>query len=1028
MSREDAEEPLIGRHAELDRLRAALAAADAGSARGVLIAGEAGVGKTRLITAVAEEARESDALVLVGRCLDLAEHELPYLAFADALAPLTRDTHPAADAVRGRPALGRVLPQLAVSAAPSSDRLAATLTREVPGRTTPERDIGQLQAFEAVLGLLAELAERRTVVLVIEDLHWADGSTRDLLSFVLSRACGVRLLVLASYRADDVGRGHALRSMLTQLRRVPAVEHLDLHPLDEAHARELVGALATQSIEPSLVARIVSRGEGNPFFLEELLASCVECDGIPDALADLLHARLARLASTTQRVVRIASLADGGASHRALADVAGLDEEELEEALREAVRHNVLVVDGAFHRFRHALLREAVQADLLPGERVRIHAAYARRLVGRTGARQAALLAYHSLESNDLPTALAASLRAASEAQGRGAPSAALRGIEQALRIWDAVPEDQRPSDVDELRLLGRAAFFAGLAGETDRAVSYARSAVELLDGPLGEQVGPERAAAVWRRMALALSMTGAEHESPKAIETAWRFVADAPPSKERAWVLATRAMLQRAFNEFDDAERSALAAIDDARATDVLGAEADALCTLGVLTERKGDVVRARELLRDARDKAVTAGALAAELRAWFALALTHDDETEYAQALAVYDAGMARAAELGLQSSGYGLQLRAHALHLRYITGDWPRELTAIEQGAPSLAAIRLRAAAVNLLVATGRFDEAQASIDELVEHWQWDVGIAREAGAAHAELACWRGEPDVAIAAIERALGWLDQFEPWLLAGVRLAALGIGAAARAAEAARGNGDDAAEADAIAVGERLLGHARDHAERGQTRGATLGKEGAAWLARADAEASWLRGAPEPELWRRAVDAFDYGAVYEQAVCRWRYAAALLRVAAAGQVATGNATGGSDARADPQTEAASQLMAAEAVAERLGARPLLAEVRGLASRARIGRRPRPAPGADGNPLTEREHAVLERVALGSTNRQIGADLYISEKTVSVHLSRAMAKLGASRRAEAVAIAYDRGLLAATENRGPVTEADAAAP
>lgn len=1025
MAREGTEVPLVGRRAELDRLRAALADAGAGSARGVLVAGEAGVGKTRLITTVIDEARAAGAVVLVGRCLDLAEHELPYLAFAEALGPLTADNDVAA-AVASRPALGRVLPQLTLStastvtAAPNPDRIAAALTPEVPGRAAPERDIGQLQAFEAVLGLLAELAERRTVVLVIEDLHWADGSTRDLLSFLLARAAGQRLLVLASYRADDVGRGHPLRSMLTHLRRVPAVEHLDVDPLDEAAAREFVAALATQPIEPHLLTRIISRGEGNPFFLEELLDSCIECDGIPDALADVLHARVARLAPATQRVVRIASLADGGASHRALADVAGLDEEELEEALREAVRHNVLVVDGRFHRFRHALLREAVQADLLPGERVRIHAAYAKRLVGKAGARQAALLAYHSLESNDLPTALSASLRAASEAHSRGAPSAALRGIEQALRIWDAVAEDERPSDMDEMRLLERAAFFAGLVGEPDRAVSYARSAVALLDGPLGAKVGPERAAAIWNRMALALSMTGAEHESPTAIETAWRFVADAPPSKERAWVLATRAKLQRAFNEFDDAERSALAAIDDARAIDVLGAEADALCTLAVLTERKGDVGRSRELLREAKDKAVSAGALVTELRSWFSLAISHDEATEYAEALAVYDAGIARAAELGLQSSLNGLQLRAHALHVRYITGDWPREFDVTEHGAPRFATMRMRAAMVNLLVATGRFDEAQASIERLAEHWQADIGIAREAGAARAELACWRGEYDVAIDAVERALGWLDQFEPWLLAGVRLAALGIAAAARAADVARGNGDDAAEAAAVAAGERLHADARDRVARGQTRGAALGKEGAAWLARVDAEASELRGSPDPELWRRTVAAFDYGAVYEKAICRWRYAAALLRATTYG---TGPAVTGPAAHA----EAASQLAEAEAVAERLGARPLLTEVRALARRARIRQQHRQL-GAAGGPLTEREHAVLERVALGGTNRQIGADLFISEKTVSVHLSRAMAKLGASRRAEAVAIAYERGLLTPPDDRALATEVDAAAP
>lgn len=878
--------PLVGRRAELERLRAALATAGDGEPGAVLLAGDAGVGKTRLLAELTDEAEAAGALVLTGRCLDIAEHGLPYLAFADALAPLT--AHPDASvaaAVRARPALGRLLPQLAGAAPVSPERPLVPVEQETPGRARPEQDVGQLQLFDAVLGLIAELAESRVVMLVVEDLHWADSSTRDLLAFLLSRARRQRLLIVASYRQEDVHRAHPLRPLLAQL----------------------------------------------------------------------------------------------------------------EDALREAVQHHVLVIDTKCYSFRHALLREAVYRDLLPGERVRIHATYAQRLIGKSGGRVAALLAYHSLESNDLPTALEASLRAADEAERRGAPSAALRAIEQALRIWDAVPADRRPAATDELALLKEGSYFAGTSGEPERAVAYARSAVDLLDRTAG--VDPERAAAVWHRLALALMTSNStESESPEAIERAWELVSEAEPSATRAWVLATRATLLRAVNRFDAAADSALAAVADAQAAGALGAEADALCTLAALAEKKGDVAQARDRLRDALAKARRAGALSVELRARYFLGLTHDDDAEYEQALAVYREGAERAAEVGLLWSGYGLELRAHSLYLSYLTGEWPEDdPMRWDRGAPTLAANRMASAYVHLLIARGRFDEAQRLLDDLSPQWRTDLGIARAVGAAGAELAEWRGDHEGAMRIAVRAIHWLDEFEPWLLAGLRLGALGIGAAARAAGAARRRADPAAEAAAIREGEWLLAHVRECAQRGLTRGATLGPEGLAWLARADAEASGLSGPADPARWERAARAFDQGAVYEQALCRLRHAEALL------------------VSADGSELAGQQLGLVHGVAQRLRAVPLAGAVRELARRARIRLPGERAPRDVLDPLTARERAVLERVALGRTNRQVGEELYISEKTVSVHLSRVMAKLGAHRRAEAVAIAYDRGLLAAPE-------------
>lgn len=990
--------PLIGRDAELGQLRAGLERTRAGDPAAVLVSGDAGVGKTRLLGELSEEARAAGALVLTGRCLDIAEHGLPYLAFADALGPLAVHGDTAiAGAVQGRRALGRLLPQVSGGSPMLAERSPGPVEQDSSGRARPELDLGQLQLFDAVLGLLTELSEHRAVVLIIEDLHWADGATRDLLSFLLSRTRQGRLMIVASYRREDVHRAHPLRPVLAQLARLPIVERLELEPFDEYDTRAFIDALAEVPLKPELITSIVRRGEGNAFFTEELIASCIECEGIPDALVDVLLARLERLSSDAQRVVRVVSVADGGASHKALLEVAGLAEAELEEALREAVAHHVLVISPDHYSFRHALLREAVYHDLLPGERVRIHATYGKRLMGLTGGRVAALLAYHSLESNDLPTALEASLRAADEAERRGAPSSALRAIEQALRIWDAVPPEQRPTDTDELALLKEASYFAGTSGEPERAIAYARSAVKQLDRITG--ITPERAAAIWRRLALALITTNsAENESPSAIERAWELLADAAPSTTRAWVLATRAILLRAINQPEAAAVSARAAVADARAAGAPGAEADALCTLAALAQGKGDVAEARELLADALPKARGAGALTVELRARYFLGLTHDDDAEYDKALAVYQEAIERARESGLLSSGYGLELRAHALYLRYVTGDWPADgPSVLDHGAPVLAAHRMAGAGVHLLIARGRFDDAQRVIDDLRAAWRTDLGIARSAGAAATELAEWRGDHVAAMRFAEEAIGWLNEYEQWLLAGIRIGALGIGSAARAAEAARRRLDVDGESRAIATGDGLLTHVRECAERGATRGASLGPEGLAWLARAEAEGSGLRGASDPGLWEHAVNAFDHGAVYEQALCALRHAEALLAGPRSPETAD---------------RAGERLAQVHAVAERLGAEPLLGAVRDLARRARIALPGEAPPRTMVDPLTARERAVLERVALGLTNRQVGEDLYISEKTVSVHLSRVMAKLGASRRAEAVAIAYDRGLLA----------------
>ena len=981
---------LVARGREMKRLRAAVRQVMSGSAAGLLLAGDAGVGKTRMTDEAATVATEAGMLVLTGRSLDVGENGLPYLAVAEALGGL-RD---GADAdLLADPALAGLLPGSAPAVAFEPDGLAPAPPSAV-GTRRREQDIGQLRLFEAVYRLLAELADRHGVLLILEDLHWADGATRSMVSFLLTRLRGQRLLVLATYRTDDLHRRHPLRPLLAELLRVAAVERVDLDPFATPDARQFVAALAEERVGDDVIREVAERSEGNAFFAEELLAAYADCqEGMPATLVDVLLARVERLGEAAQRVVRVASVAGRRVRHTVLAAVADLPEEQLEQALREAVQHHVLVSEGETYSFRHALLSEAVYGDLLPGERVRLHAGYARVLADdELGRGRAAALAHHSLESHDLPTALTASIRAADDAERSSAPAVTLTNLEMALKLWEAVEPDQRPADVTELDLLTRASWAAGTSGDPERAIAYARSAVGIAD----ERNDPEVAARARRRLAQALFMVdGKETEATEALHEAWGLVQDRPPSVTRAWVQGVFARGLRIEGRDDEAREHAAQAVEAARAVGSGGAEADALITLAVLEEGTGRLSRSTELLTEAMQRATEVGAITVELRARYALAVASYEGGLLDDALRALDAGVVRAEETGMLWSDYGFELWLLQVIARHTSGDWDGSEQAAEPAGRRVSgsmAARLASAAALVMVGRGRLAEVDRLVKELRTDWHLDLQIALSTGTVAADLACWRGRPEEAARWVSDALGWAQRAGgQWRMAGIRMAALGVAAHADIAHRPATRKDPSAVAAAVAEGEKLAEHAHEVAERGRPRSGGLGPEGKAWLARVDAELSRLRGPDDPVCWQAAVDAFGYGAVYEQAVCRWRLAEALLG-------------------ADRREEAAAELHKADEIAAKLGAQPLADALRTLARRARI-----PLDGAvvrdTVDPLTPRERSVLSLVALGRTNREVGEELFISEKTVSVHLSRVMAKLGAVRRAEAVAIAYDRELL-----------------
>ncbi|MFK0286020.1 AAA family ATPase [Streptomyces sp. NPDC090499] len=950
MSQRSFGSPLIGRDEELLRLGEVLERARDGRGQAVLVSGDAGVGKTRLLDEVAARAAGGGARVVTGHCVDLGAVGLPYLPFTEILGVLAGDER-----------FGGVL-----AAHPVVERLLGA------GSDSSRDADARLRLFEGVAGLFAELAAAAPLLLILEDLHWADQSSRDLLRFLLSR--GVlprRLAVLASYRADDLHRRHPLRPLLAELVRLPGVERLEVRRLADGEVARLVRALEDRPLSEATVRDIVERAEGNAFYTEELVAAA-DADGMPTGLADLLLIRVEQLSETAQQVLRTAAVAGRRVGHDLLLDAAGLPEEELEAALREAVGRQLLVAgDGDTYAFRHALAREAVYGDLLPGQRARLHGTYARLLAARGGgAATAAERAHHYRESHDLPEALAASVEAAGHARRMGAPAEELRHLEAALDLWPAVPCEARPAGegLDPVSLTLRASAAAAHSGDAHRAVSLTRAAL----AGAGQDADPELAARVRYTLAGNLitvdNLTAAFAYSSEALA----MIPAEPPSRTWVWAAATHVMAARQVGDDATALRVARQALEVAERIGATAARADLLISLARLEGGGRRGPQGRERLREARELARSAGDTPVEIRALFSLAISCFESGELRECLPWITEGLDRARRSGLLSSPYALEMRYLRLLVLFTLGQWDECVrVARADPAPGFA----EAAVLYIALARGEPDVVERATALLGEPFDWMGTFV--GGIVLTDAAALRGDPEEAVTRARDAVAVLsDALGRAPHVTVRLAALALGALPDRAAAER-RGDGSADRWAQVAGELL--------ELARATAAGQGPEGQAWLARAEAE--WARAVSGPDVaaWEQAVAAFAYGDVYEAARVRLRYAEALAGVGR-------------------HAEAAEQARAARETAAALAAGPLLARADALLRRSA----PADTPVS---PLTAREQDVLRLLALGRSNRQIGEELFISGKTASVHVSNILAKLGAASRTEAVAIAYRERLI-----------------
>jgi DNA-binding CsgD family transcriptional regulator/tetratricopeptide (TPR) repeat protein len=804
-----------------------------------------------------------------------------------------------------------------------------------------------------------------------------------------------RLAVLASYRADDLHRRHPLRPLLAELVRLPAVERLELRPMADAEVARLVRALPTLGDRPlpdTTVRRIVERAEGNAFYAEELVAATeTDAGGVPSGLADVLLIRFEQLSDTAQQVLRTAAVAGRRVEHDLLRDAVGLPEDELESALREAVGRQLLVPgDGDTYAFRHALAREAVYADLLPGERARLHGAFARLLAGR-GRRpgSAAERAHHSRESHDLPEALAASLEAADHAQRVGAPAEELRHLEAVLDLWSAVEPSARPAGegVDRVTLTLRASAAAAHAGQAHRAVSLTRAAL----AGVGQDADLELAARVRYTLAGNLlsvdSLTAAFAYSSEALA----MIPAEPPSRTWVWAAATHVLAARQVGENETALKVARQALSVAEELDVTDARADLLISLAILEGDGRRTAEGRERLREARELARRSGNAPVELRALFNLAVGCFESGDLDACLPWLTEGLDRARRAGLLSSPYPLEMRYLRLLVLYTLGRWDESVRAAAADAEVLPAAGAYTAGPALYVALARGDLEAAGRAQALLEGPFDWMGTLVAGIVLTDAAALRGDAEEAVRRMRSTVAALtdDAGAPPDVT-VRLAALALRAVADTAAGLRLTGDEAGAGRWADTASELVELARATAVRDQG-GTPQGPEGQAWLARAEAEWARAVSGPDTAAWAKAVAAFDFGDVYERARCQMRFTEALLA-------------------ADRREDAAVEARAARETAARLGCTPLLEQVDALIRRGRLA--DSPAADARATMLTAREQDVLRLLALGRSNRQIGEELFISGKTASVHVSNILAKLGAASRTEAVAVAYREGLIA----------------
>ncbi|MCI0156185.1 AAA family ATPase [Leifsonia shinshuensis] len=990
---------MIGRESDLEALRDELRAVERGALeqggglRAVVIGGEAGIGKSRLLAEFLGEA-EASATVLLGRCVDLGNDGAPYAPFASILRRLIElrglDTVLAA-AGHGAGVLPVLLPELADDSA-------------VPARTGAER------LYELVTVLLETLSVERPLVLAVEDIHWADSATLELLRFIVRMAERGRILVLLSYRSDEVGRGHPLRSYLAELERTRRLTRWELSRLGRDQVEALIARLLGCEPDAATVDRVYGMSEGVPFFVEELIGidGLATGEDLPETLRELLLARFEKLSEPTQQLLRLVSAGGVCVDHELLSAVFDGTADELDAAAREAVVANVLAADTTEYTFRHALVREAIHADLLPGERSRYHRRFAEALEAGPQ-RSATQLSTHWLAAHDLRRAFVASLEAMEEARRSYAYATAAAMGDRALELWDSVPDAQELGTrvlgvTSRTELLSRTASALRNAGDNERALAMVNAALEAAG-----DLPPAQHARLLRDKAqylMNLNRPGVIELFQRALEVvpAGSLPAGDGLRPQLLTELAARYMLAA---RFDEAVALTSQAVDEA------GGDAEAL--LSVAHNIRGSSLVAAGSIDRGLAELDEAGRLAehdpgAALRYAVNASDAMNTLGRYDEAVRLAERGVREARARGVERTS-GVILSSNTVEPLLALGELDRAEAMLD---PALAldpppSFRAHLQRMKLWITLWRGDLDTA--DALLRRWhgglrtlgelevQSELGVARLAAelaiARGDHLAAWEATAPVRSVS-HRRLPASDL--PVLAAAARALADGAFRAARDATAAGGSGEpgtpdgsgaldvvrEAAGLDAVlaaietwptavAWGPVIRAELATALAVGEPGDGSSGATGADRFAAARA------------AWQVAIDATT-----SPLAPAHLHPYALVRAARV-------------ARAAGDSGAVEQLAAAaRGESERSGFGLLTEAATVLASSRSIRAAHGSAAVGPGAPLTEREAQVLALIEQGLSNKQIGEALFISAKTASVHVSSILRKVGASSRTEAV--------------------------
>lgn len=1009
---------LVGRDDLLATVTRAIGDAASGAPRFVIVRGEAGIGKSRLVNEATAHL-PGRTLVLVGECLDIGAAGLPYLPIAEALRHLARAVAPEvlADALGpGRRDLATLVPELAPDGSDPGQGDRPPIVTDPAAPNVLTSGLAQARLFERVLGLLTALSARQPTVLVVEDVHWIDRATRDLLMFLERNLTSERLAIVLTLRDADLPRGHPILAWLADIERSPSTVVVELGRLDRAAVDRQLRMIAGAELVPGLAERIWRRSNGIPLFVEELFSVRTDDPEAPRAAVEVLLTRVARLDPAARAVVDAAAIAARPIDERLLAEVLEVPEAEIDGPLRAAISNGVLEPEPATerYRFRHELLREVVERELLPGARRRLHERFARRLEVRSDLADtspvgaASELAVHFAAAGLATEAYARSIDAAGAAEAVHAYADAERNLERALDLETRFPA-LAPDGQDRIGIRSRAADDADLAGDPARALELTREALALVD-PSTE---PVTAGLLHSRIGYLQWSLGDGPSALASHEAAVRLVPPDPPTPERARVLGALGGALMGEGRWAESRTLCESAIACAMAAGAPAEESRARNMLGSDLVALGQIDAGIAELREACRIAARAGRADILIIGHYNLALNLAAADHLEGAAAETRAGLAVARGAGLERR-FGQDLAA-------LAGDVLTRLGRLDEAGQAVADglaldprrrgnVYLATVHSRLAVIRGDYQEAERRRSDINPE-SLDPDVAAFVASAMAEMLLWEDRAAEAVDAAESGLARLDGLED-VLWSAPLVALGLRGIAEQSEAARAQRTASPRDSDTGSLERL----RDRLEWLAPRITTTTGRGLVALARG--ELSRVVGDHATPSWYEAIEAFD--AVPDPLAAAY----ARLRAAEAELRARG-------LRAD----VASLLRQAAAIADRTGARPLAEAVATLAGRARIATTPESTEAAPAVPasasvapdpraavtalgLSAREIEVLELVTAGYTNGEIAERLFITRKTAAVHVTHILDKLGVANRVSAAMIGSRVGLGGADYRQG----------